>query len=145
MRVWPIPVDEGTGMGMKPDFMRRTPRHRLLLIANALKLLGAPPHRALVVLVSGIKILPAHSGEIKILPAEVAKTRLFRHGRLLKIKHVSAPQGYLWRGRVRSVLRTAARYECLPTTFGAKGLAMSRTIKHMNPPATVPHIAGAGT
>src|SRR5262249_10355502 len=46
---------------------------------------------------------------------------------------------------IRSVLRTAARYECLPTTFGAKGLAMSRTIKHMNPPAAVPHIARADT
>src|SRR5262249_42651466 len=41
----------------------------------------------------------------------------------------------------RLVLRTAARYECVPATFGAgvislqlmKGLAMSRTIKHMNP------------
>ena len=54
---------------------------------------------------------------------------------------------------IRSVLRTAARCECVPLTFDAgvvslqlmKRLAMSRTINHMNPPATVPHIAGAGT
>ena len=45
-----------------------------------------------------------------------------------------------------------ARYD-VPVTFGAgvvslklmKGLAMSRTIKHMNPPAAVPHITGADT
>src|SRR6516165_10155264 len=50
---------------------------------------------------------------------------------------------------IRSVLRTAARYECVPASFGAgvvslqlmKGLAMSRTITHMNPPAAVPHVA----
>src|SRR5262249_4775041 len=60
--------------------------------------------------------------------------------------------GFLER-HIRSVLRTAARYECVPLTFDAgvvslqlmKGLAMSRTINHMNPPATVPHVAGAGT
>ena len=54
---------------------------------------------------------------------------------------------------IRSVLRTAARYECVPLTFDAgvvslqlmKRLAMGRTINHMNPPATVPHVAGAGT
>jgi hypothetical protein len=53
----------------------------------------------------------------------------------------------------RSVLRTAARYECVPASFGAgvvslqlmKGLAMSRTITHMNPPAAVPHVTGAHT
>src|SRR5215831_11040786 len=52
---------------------------------------------------------------------------------------------------IRSVLRTAARYECVPLTFDAgvvslqlmKGLAMGRTIKHMNPPAAVPHVTGA--
>src|SRR5262249_51359770 len=57
------------------------------------------------------------------------------------------PQG------IRSVLRTAARCECVPLTFDAgvvslqlmKRLAMSRTINHMNPPATVPHITGADT
>src|SRR5262245_50724287 len=46
---------------------------------------------------------------------------------------------------IRSVLPTAARHECVPLTFGAgvvslqlmKGLAMSRTITHMNPPAAV--------
>src|SRR5215471_16466079 len=50
-----------------------------------------------------------------------------------------------------SVLRTAARHECVPLTFDAgvvslqlmKGLAMSRTIKHMNPPPAVPHVTGA--
>jgi len=60
--------------------------------------------------------------------------------------------GFLER-HIRSVLRTAARYECVPLTFDAgvvslqlmKRLAMSRTINHMNPPATVPHIAGADT
>src|SRR5262249_10424488 len=52
---------------------------------------------------------------------------------------------------VRLVLRTAARCECVPASFGGgvvslqlmKGLAMSRTIKHMNPPAAVPHVTGA--
>src|SRR6516164_2899338 len=52
---------------------------------------------------------------------------------------------------IRSVLRTAARCECVPLTFDAgvvslqlvKRLAMSRTINHMNPPAAVPHITGA--
>jgi hypothetical protein len=41
----------------------------------------------------------------------------------------------------------------VPATFGAgvvslklvKDLAMSRTIKHMNPPAAAPHITGADT
>src|SRR5262249_41803544 len=54
---------------------------------------------------------------------------------------------------IQSVLRTAARYEFVPAIFGAgvvslqlmKRLAMSRTIKHMNPPATVPHVTGADT
>src|SRR5262249_50816350 len=56
-------------------------------------------------------------------------------------------------GGVRSILRTTARYECVPVTFDAgvvslqlmKSLAMSRAIKHMNPPAAVPHITGADT
>ena len=54
---------------------------------------------------------------------------------------------------IRSVLRTAARYERVPASFGAgvislqlmKGLAMSRTITHVNPPAEVPPVTGADT
>jgi hypothetical protein len=52
-----------------------------------------------------------------------------------------------------SALRIAAGYEGVPTTVGAgvvslqlmKGLAMRRTIAHMNPPAAVPHVTRADT
>ena len=52
-----------------------------------------------------------------------------------------------------SALRTGARYEGVPATVGAgvvslqlmKGLAMHRTIAHMNPPAAVPHLTRADT
>src|SRR5262249_12500023 len=57
------------------------------------------------------------------------------------------PQG------IPSVLRTASGCECMPLQLYAgvvslqlmKRLAMSRTINHINPPATVPHITGADT
>ena len=59
---------------------------------------------------------------------------------------------HLSRDRVRSVLWAAASYD-VQARFGAgvvslklmKGLAMSRTITYMNPPAAVPHITEADT
>ena len=52
-----------------------------------------------------------------------------------------------------SALRSGARYEGVPAAVSAgvvslqlmKGLAMRRTIAHMNPPAAVPHLTRADT